>query len=174
MTDEIKSEPIEVAPKAEAPKTEEKKTDTKNALAQLESMLDEYLVKKAPFTIPEDGKELIVKISPYITLIFAVMGLPLIFGAIGLTALLAPMAFLGAHYGVTAFLSAIFAAISLILELIAVPGLFARSKKGWTFAFYATIVSVLGNIVSFDIVGGVIGAVIGWYILFQVKEKYVN
>jgi len=173
MTDEIKSEPVTEAPKIGKKKTDVK-TDVKNVLTQLESTLDEYLVKKAPFTIPEDGKELIVKISPYISLIFAVMGLPLIFGAIGLTAILAPFAFLGAHYSVVAFLSAIFAAISLVLELIAVPGLFKRSKKGWSVAFYATIVSLLGNIVSFDIVGGVVGAIIGWYILFQVKEKYVN
>lgn len=182
MTDETKTEPVEApkteAPKEEAPKTEEKKqfvsSDAKGLLTQLEAVLDEYLVKKAPFTIPNDGKELIVKISPYITLIFAVMGLPLLFAALGLTALLSPFAFLGSHYGITDFLVTILALVSLVLELVAVPGLFARSKKGWTFVFYATIVGLLGRLISFDIVGGIISAVIGWYFLFQVKEKYVN
>lgn len=175
MTDETKQEP---APVPEAQKTEEKKSDAtsdvKGILSQLEALLDEYMVTKAPFQIPDNGKELIVKVAPYLVIISAIIVVPALFAGLGLTAFLAPFALLGAHYGMAAFISLIFAAISLVIDIMAIPGLFARSKKGWRLTYYATIVGLVGNVFSFNIIGGIIGAVIGWYFLFQVKGKYVN
>jgi len=165
------------APKEEAPKADGRKedivSDAKGLLSQLETILEEYLVKKAPFAIPIKGKELIVKIAPYIVIIFAIMAVPVLLAALGLSAIFAPIAFLGG-FGAVAFLSVIFAAVSLVIEIIAIPGLFARTRRGWKFAFYASIVNLVRSIASFNIIGGIIGAIIGWYILFQVKELYKN
>ena len=59
--------------------------------------------------------------------------------------------------------------------IVAVPGLFKRTKGAWTLLFYASIISLIGSIISLSgIVSGLIGAIIGWYILFQVKELYRN
>jgi len=75
----------------------------------------------------------------------------------------------------TAMISLIISVIVLVMEVIAVPGLFKRTKGGWNLVFYASIVSLIGSIISINgIISGIIGAIIGWYILFQVKDLYKN
>jgi hypothetical protein len=157
------------------------KSDAKGVLSQLEGILDEYMVIKAPFALPQEVKEFIVKVSPYLVIIFAVMALPLILAALGLTAIFSPFAMMGGYgyygfewgFGTTIRLA--IAVITVIIEIIAVPGLFKRTKGAWTLLFYASIVSLIGSILSISgIIGGIIGAIIGWYILFQVKELYQN
>jgi MFS family permease len=157
------------------------KAEVKGLVNQLESLLDEYMVKKAPFALPIGLKEFIVKVSPYLVIIFAILTLPIIFAAIGLSAFLAPFAMMGAAwggygwgFGLGAIISLVAAVITLIVEAMAVPGLFKRTRGGWRLVFYATIISLIGSILSFNIVGGIIGAIISWYILFQVKDMYTN
>lgn len=162
--------------------TKQQETATKNQhssdfrgfIDQLEAFLDEYMIKKAPFAIPLGGKEFIVTISPYLIIIFAIMALPFIFVGLGLSVFFAPVALLAGHNTFGAFIGLVFAIITLIVEVVAIPGLFARTKKAWRLVFYASIISLLGSILTFNIVSGVIGAIIGWYILFQVKELYRN
>ena len=145
---------------------------------QLEGFLDEYLVQKAPFALPDNVKEFIVKVMPYLILVFAIVTIPVIVAALGLTALLAPFALLsgvtGHGFGLWGILHVAVALASLIVELFAVKGLFARTKRGWRLAFYASLIGLAGNILSFDILNGILGAIIGWYFLFQVKEKYTE
>lgn len=144
-------------------------------VAQLEAHLDLYMVQKAPFALPAEAKDLIVKISPYLVIIVAVFAIPALLAALGLSAVLAPVAALGGHvWGLGAILSLVVAIATLGLELMAVPGLFKRTKGAWRLVFYASIVSLIGSLVSFNIVGGLVGALIGWYILFQVKDRYQN
>ena len=149
-------------------------------LSQLEALLDEYMVTKAPFALPQEVKEFLVKVSPYLVIIFAVMALPLIFAALGLTAIFSPFAMMGGYsygfgWGFSATVGLVISVITLVIEVIAVPGLFKRTKSAWTLLFYASIISLIGSIISLTgIVSGLIGAVIGWYILFQVKELYQN
>jgi len=155
------------------------KSDLKGLLAQLEAMLDKYMVKEAPFTLPKEAKEFVVSVSPYLVIIFAVMALPLIFGAIGLTAVLTPFAMLGGYghafgWGLGATIGLIVSVVTVIIEVIAVPGLFKRTKGAWKLLFYASVISLIGSLLSINIIGGIISAVIGWYILFQVKELYKN
>lgn len=152
------------------------KSDIKGIAGQLEAMLDEYMVKKAPFALPLGVKEFIVKVSPYLIIISAILMLPVILAAIGISAILAPVALVGGStWGFSAIISLVVAVVVIIMELMAVPGLFKRSKKGWRLVFYASIVSLIGSILSINgIIGGIIGAIIGWYILFQVKDMYKN
>ncbi|MDO8240504.1 MAG: hypothetical protein Q7T51_00770 [Candidatus Moranbacteria bacterium] len=168
--------------------TEETKETEKTAAAatnQLEAMLDEYMVKKAPFALPKEVKEFIVKVSPYLIIIFAVMGLPVILAAIGLTAVLTPFSMMGGYgyygygygygWGFATIVSLAVAVITVVMEIIAVPGLFKRTKGAWKLLFYASIVSLIGGILAVHgIVGTIIGTIIGWYILFQVKDMYKN
>ena len=72
-------------------------SDLKGILSQLEALLDEYMVQKAPFALPQEVKEFLVKVSPYLVIVFAVMALPLIFAALGLTAILSPFAMMGGY-----------------------------------------------------------------------------
>lgn len=157
---------------------QKKQTDIHGALSQLEAMLDEYMIKKAPFALPMGVKEFIATVSPYLVIVFAIMALPLIFAALGLSAVFTPIAMMGGYglgWGFGAIISLIVAVITLIMEVIAVPGLFKRTRASWKLLFYASIVSLVGSILSISgIIGGIIGAIIGWYILFQVKELYKN
>ena len=59
-----------------------------------------------------------------------------------------------------------------ILEAMAVPGLFSRKITAWRFIFWAEIISVISSLVQINIVGALISAVIGFYLLFQVKALY--
>ncbi len=159
--------------------TNNMKSDIGGLVGQLEAMLDEYMVTKAPFALPLGLKEFIAKASPYLIILFAIMALPLILGAIGLTTMLTPFAMMGGGWGFGwgfgAIISLVVAAISLVLELMAVPGLFKRTKGSWRLLFYVSIVSLIGSILSVSgIIGGIIGAVIGWYVLFQMKDMYTN
>lgn len=50
--------------------------DFKSYMNQLEDLLTEYLVKKAP-ALPANVKEVIVNFAPWITLILVILALPL-------------------------------------------------------------------------------------------------
>jgi len=151
--------------------------ENKNILKQFEDLLDEYMVKKAPFALPKEAKEFIVKVSPYLTIIFAILTLPIIFWALRISTFLSPLAAaLGVNvWGFGTIVSLATAVITIILYLMAVQGLFNRTKSSWRLVFYASIVSLIGNILSTNgIIGTIIGVIIGWYILFQVKDMYKN
>ncbi|MEI7890456.1 MAG: hypothetical protein WCI36_00655 [bacterium] len=146
---------------------------------KFEGFLDEYMVKKAPFAIPQGGKDFIATVSPYLIIIFAIMALPLIFLALGISAVFAPFAMMGAGlgyvWGFSGVISLVVAVVSIVLEAMAVPGLFKREKAAWRLLFYVSLISFAGNVIAMHgIVGTIIGAVIGWYILFQIKELYKN
>lgn len=61
--------------------------------------------------------------------------------------------------------------VAFVLEVLAMPGLFTRKKYAWTLVMYASLLSVVESLIHFS-VGGIIGGIIGLYILFQVKEYY--
>jgi hypothetical protein len=62
--------------------------------------------------------------------------------------------------------------VSVLLEALSLPGLFKRSRQGWRFAYYATIVSIVGNLIGFNFLSALVGAVVGFYILFQIRSYY--
>ncbi len=145
--------------------------------AQLDNICEEYLVKKAP-GLPENIKELLVKIAPWVSLVGVILGIPAVLAIFGLSAFVMPLGFLGGimsgrpFFGVTYLVSVAFLVVTLVLEALAIPGLFKRSKQGWMFAYYAVLVSAVSNLVSFNLGGLIIGTLIGLYILFQLKSYY--
>ena len=127
---------------------------------------------KAPH-LPEGFRELLVKVAPWLTalaLLFTIPALLAFFGFAGyaVTALGAS----GAFYGGNAMMSFVFALVGVVLQGLALPGLFARKTSGWTFSFYGVLWGIIQNLLSANILGGVVGAVIGFYILFEVKHLY--
>jgi len=146
--------------------------DFKGYFKQLEDLLHEYLVKKAP-ALPANIKEVIVKFAPWATLVILILTLPVIFAVFGLGAILAPFSFLG---GITAgtnyIVTLILSAIQLVLEAMAIPGLFNRAKSAWNLVFYAALVGAVQNVATFNLGGLIIGTLLSLYILFQVKEYY--
>lgn len=160
----------------DVPKQEEMKTQVVGFVAKVEAWLDTYMVTKAPFQIPLAGKEVIVKVAPYFIIVFSVLALPAILALLGITAVFAPMAALGGgmSYGFFGLIGVLSSIVSLVLDVMAIPGLFKRAHSSWRLLFYATLVSFVGGVLSMNPIGAVIGAIISWYILFQVKELYKN
>lgn len=165
-------------PQSEGGSTENMKAGTKNMLGQLEAILDEYMVIKAPFALPLGLKEFIAMVSPYLIVIFAVMALPFILFALGLSTAFTPFAMMGGYgygWGFGGVVTLAVAVIAFVMEVMAVPGLFKRTRGAWRLLFYVSIVNLVGGILSVNgIVGAVIGAIISWYILFQMKDMYKN
>jgi hypothetical protein len=141
-------------------------------LSNLEETLNGYFVKKAPFQLPMGVKEFIVSFGPWIALVLLVLSLPVLFAAIGLGAFLAPFAVLGGANAAAFTVGTVFSLVSLVLEAMALPGLFKRKKSGWNLLFYSSLVSVAGAIVAFNLFGALLNAVIGWYFIFQIRSMY--
>lgn len=150
-----------------------KNTDLKSALGQLEETLETYLIDKAPFSIPENWKELIVRFAPWVTLVLMIMALPTLLAIFGLGTMLAPFGYLGSvRWGYGYLLTVALSLVIMILEALAIPGLFKRKKSGWRFLYYAALVNIVLSLIVFDLGGLIIGGLISLYVLFQVKEYY--
>lgn len=162
--------------------------------ANIEKKMDEYFVKKAPFQIPENGKKTLVNWIPYLALIFGVLSAlaAIAFWNAGHDAndAINQANELGAAYGIEtrtpelgiAYYVSLFAILAeAALLLVAYPGLKVRSKsKGWNLLLYGVGASLAyGLLLSFtihgsfvDFVSSIIAALIGLYILAQIKSHY--
>lgn len=140
-------------------------------LSQLEEQLDLYLVQKAP-ELPDGVKNVLVLIAPWFVIIGIVVSIPLILAAFGITAVLAPAYVYASSFSVFAVLSTVLLIVSLVFNAMAVPGLLRKDRKGWTYTFYATLISLLASLIDGQIFSAILGGLIGLYLLFQVKEKY--
>jgi len=147
-------------------------SDFRTMFNQMEVLFEEYLGKKAP-ALPSNVKELIVKYSPYISLVVIIFSLPAILFALGLGALLTPFAFMGGiRYGFSFSFSTLFLLATLVLQVAAIPALFARQMSGWKKMYYATLLSAVHSLLNFQLGNMVIGTAISLYFLFQVKSYY--
>jgi hypothetical protein len=132
--------------------------------------LDYYLVQKAPFQIPDGGREWIVKYGPWIAVVLLVLTLPPLLFALGIGALVMPFGSVAYAAGFTYI--TILILVNVGLTVMALPGLFARKIAGWNLLFYAQLVGFLTSLLSGSVIGGLIGLLISLYILFQVRGLY--
>lgn len=152
--------------------TEKAEKSGQDYIKELYDLLELYLVKKAP-ALPTGAKEGIVKFGPWIILIMIIMTLPMILALFGLGTLIMPLSYLGGiNAGMGYTVALVLSGVSLVLEAIALPGLFRRELKAWNLVYYATLVSAVQSAVSFNIVGLILGTAISLYILFQVRSYY--
>jgi hypothetical protein len=147
---------------------------------QLEAILNEWFAVKAP-QLPESWKKFIVTVSPWLAIIGVVLGAIAAFALF--SAASSTMALIGAYgaYGAAVagagfttqfWLSMAFMVAMLVLEALSIPGLRKRTYNGWKWMYYASILSLVQGIVSMNFVSAIIGAIIGFYILFQVRSHY--
>jgi uncharacterized membrane protein HdeD (DUF308 family) len=169
-------------------------------VSALETKMAEIFVDKAP-KLPQGGKNFIVSVAPWLTLIGGVLSL-----LAGLSLWRWAHAANGAAdyvndlcnaYAVNAGACAdvsdarlnlwVWLAIAVlivqgVLYLLAFPGLRDRKKKGWDYVFYAALVSIVYSIVSLftgynaasNFIGALIGALISFWLLFQVRSAYTG
>jgi hypothetical protein len=141
---------------------------------QLEATLKEYLIDKAP-AMPAKWKELLVKYLPWITLIVFIVFLPVVLAVLGIGAVLLPFSFVGGiGSGISYTLSVLVLAAALVLEAMAIPGLFKQTAKSWRLLYYSALINALYNLLTFNLSGLIIGTLITLYLLFQIKSYYKN
>lgn len=138
---------------------------------QLSKPLEDVFAK-AP-ALPSSARELLVSVAPWISLIFGVLLVLVSLGGLGIGSVLAPFA-LYAGVGNTMFLlvASLLGIVQGVVMVLAFAPLKKRAVAGWNWWFWAEVVSVVAAVVSFNWLGAVINAVIGFYILFQVKSYY--
>ena len=147
-------------------------TTSDQAPKDLIGFLDFYLVKKAPFQLPGEVKEFLVKFGPWIALVLLVLSLPGLLLMLGLGTAFMP--FGGVSYGVGFSYLTVVLLAQLVLLGLALPGLFKRKMSAWRLMFYSELVSILFSLLIGSIVGAILGGLIGLYILFQIRSLYVN
>ncbi|RJQ36942.1 hypothetical protein C4559_04395 [Candidatus Microgenomates bacterium] len=132
----------------------------------------EQFFVKAP-ALPANAKEIIVKITPILSLVFGVLGILASLGGLGLLTAFSPVAAVGGvpSYGL-GFVSAILWLLGAVLLLLAFTGTKARKISGWNFLFWSELVNVAGSFISMSFISGIIGGLITFYILFQIKSYY--
>ena len=139
---------------------------------QLMKMLDEYLVKKAP-ALPKNIKDVLVKFAPWVSIITLVLALPAVLAVLGMGGLVSGMMWATNYgYGGGYWLATVVLIVSLVLQGLAIPGLFARTKNGWDMSFYATLVGAVHNLVTGSWVSLIVGTLLSWYFLFQIRSYY--
>jgi len=153
--------------------------DINHYLTEFDKVCTEYLVTKAPFSIPDKWRDILVTVMAYLNVIGIVLAVPALLALVGLGAVLAPIAALsGAGLNplssIMGILGLVFTLGSLVLSILAAPGLFKKQKKAWTYSYYNVLLGAVGNIVQLNLGGLIIGSLIGLYVLYQIRPKFVN
>ena len=141
---------------------------------QLNKTLELYLVKKAP-ALPKNAKEMLVKFSPWITILMIVLSLPAVLALLGLGTMMysPPYSAYGMMRGGGGFsLAILFLIAAIALQVLAVPGLMKRQMAGWNFLYYGVLVNAIYSLLNGQVVSLIIGTLVGLYFLFQVKSYY--
>jgi hypothetical protein len=147
-------------------------TTSDQAPKDLIGFFDYYFVKKAPFQLPAEVKQFLVKFGPWIALVLLLLSLPGLLLMLGVGTAFMP--FGGAVYTVGFTYVTVVLLAQLVLMALALPGLFKRKMSAWRLVFYAELVSIVFSLLSGSILSAIIGGVIGLYILFQIRPLYVN
>ncbi len=129
---------------------------------------------KAP-ALPKTWRENLVKAIPVLTLIFGILGIILSISGLGIFTAASPFAYFGGatplYYG-NGFLTMLLYLIGYVLMLAAYPGTKGRKIKGWKLLFWSEAIFFVGGLISLSIVSAIIGALIGFYLLFQIRSYY--
>lgn len=163
-------------------------------MQKLEEKLDDLLVKKAPYQLPESGKKTLVEFMPWLTLVGGILALLGVMGLYRLATLTESMASytngLNQAFGYSAapmqpglsvaiWLSLGLMAVEGVLYLMAFPALKARKKSGWSMLFGVALLNVAYAVVYMfynqqisSFIFSLIGSVIGLYFLFQIRSYY--
>ncbi len=142
--------------------------DLNKSISGVVASMEEFF-KKAP-ALPVGVKDFIVKVAPYLVVLGGIFG---ILG--GLSNLFMPQStFVPVVLGNSwAFkLSALLNIVASVLMVVAFPKLKARKAEGWLLLFWIEMINLLSILVFGGIISAVIGGLIGFYLLFQVKSYY--
>ncbi len=145
--------------------------------------------------LSESSKESLAKVWPWIALVFGVIQLAAVWGLWNYLRDYSKAAdylngfnlYLNGNNGLLTgsekfviYLALIALAVDAVLLLMAYSPLKARARRGWDLLFLASLINVVYAVISLFMRGGgasdflfsLIGSAVGFYLLFQVREKF--
>ena len=131
----------------------------------------EDVYKSAP-KLPENARETLVKITPWIALIFGILGVLAGLSLVGVSPL---GLFGGVRNGAMVLISGVAAVVASVMMLMAYPKLQKRQMGGWVLLFWSEVVNIVSSLLTLSIgsvISTVIWAAIAFYILYQIKSYY--
>lgn len=137
----------------------------------LEKELRDLFAKFPAF--PESLIDILVTIAPWLAVIGGILGLLGLLSLLGLDAAFVGTLGVGAYGSSWRFyVSIIGGAIAAVLYIMAFTPLRAQKKRGWDLMYYAFLLNMAINLITFSIFALIISFLIGGWILFQVRPKY--
>ncbi len=157
-----------------------------SVLQSIENKLDEALVKNAPFQLPEGLRKWIADYAWVFTLIGFILGtlsalffLPLL----GFVSVVGTTANAG-RFALFSWIAFIVLVGYVVLLGLATPKLKDKQKRGWDLVFIGALALLVYNFVAwlqlpsvgsfFGLLWNVAWAVLGLYIIFQVRSYFVT
>ena len=142
---------------------------------QWTKMLDESYAKLP--VLPKGVNDFIVSVAPWLALILGILAILAGVAAFGFLSFLSPYAAMAGagQYAVTGLLASLVLLVQGVIELLAFPSLKSRKVRGWNLLFWSLVLSVVSSLLSlrvFGVVEAIIGALIGYYFLYQVRTYY--
>lgn len=136
-------------------------------MSSFKDTLSKYFVDKAP-KLPEKVKDVLVIIAPWLTIV-SVVGMA--------TAALSWLKWQNQFRAMNilfpgATVSLALNVASAVIMAMAIRGLFARTRKAWDLVFAASVIGIVGEIISINIVSAIISFIISMYFLFQLRDRY--
>ncbi len=127
--------------------------------------------------LPKGATDFIVNIAPWLSLVFGVLSILVGVSAFGFLAVLSPFAAVAGAgaYAITGLLSSIVLLVEGVIMIVAFPSLKNRAQRGWNLLFWSLVLSVVSSVLTlnvFGVVQSVVGALIGYYFLYQMKSYY--
>lgn len=158
------------------------RTQSKNQISKIVSPIDEkispFFTDKLP-ALPDNIREILVKIIPYLTILGVVLSSFALLALLGFIAVTSPFVVMYGSTGSSQAVSGgiiglILLGLQTFLQLLAIPGLFKRQMYAWNFLFASTLISLIFNLISFDIFNLVINFLVSFYLLYQTKPYFKN
>lgn len=144
-----------------------------NQSLPLEKELAPIFLEKLP-AFPDEIKEVLAKIAPWLVLIGIIFGGLGVLAAIGLGGFISVASIGTAAYGSLwqYWIGIAGTGVVVVLYLMAFGPLRNRQRRGWDLLYYALLVNLIVWLISFSIISLLIGGFLGFWSLFQVREKY--
>ena len=150
-----------------------------NSSALLEKQLSRWLVQKAPWQLPEGGRETLVKLIPWLDLAILILLLPAALAVLALGSFLSGVA-AGVSSGPLYWSGLFLRGAQFVLMALALPGLFKLRRDGWRFMYYGILLGI--GSVLFDwfnspaafmsFIWALLLNVGALYLIFQVRSYY--
>lgn len=129
-----------------------------------EEWLEQHLGERGPVKMPASWPNNVVRFLPWAILLTMPLHVAAVLALVGVS-------ILGTLFGEVSILPSLLSVAILVLDVLALPGLFARSRRGWELLVYGFGLALVHAALSLSLFG-VAGQAFGLWLAFQTKYRY--